>query len=421
MKILHVIPSISPTLGGPTQVALNIVSALRECGVDTEIVTTNYGGDKPMDVPLNQRVDYRFKADRQGSVPVWFFPYTSPSLKEFIFSWSLTSWLWKHVQNYQLLDNHYLFSYAPSCAATVARLKGIPYTVRTMGQLAPWALAQKQFKKQAYTLLVERHNLNRAAAIHCTTLAEAENVRKFGIQKPTITLPLGANPPMPISDAEAQLRQKYNIPADTPIVLFLSRLHYKKRPELLLQSLGQLKNQGYRFHAIFAGSGESTYIANLQNLVSSLGIDRQVSFPGLVTGFDKDLLLQCADLFVLPSFSENFGIAVAEALVAGLPVVITPGIQISSEVAAAKAGLVVPGEVEPIAGAISKLLSAPKLRQEIGANAKRLAQRRYSWKPIAQNLASTYGAIISGSPLPKNTKFDDSATVPAFNLTSSLA
>ena len=408
MKILHVIPSISPTLGGPSEVALNIVSALRECGVNAEIVTTNYGGAKPMNVPLNQRVDYNFKTDREVSVPVWFFPYTSRSLKEYIFSWQMTNWLWKHIHNYQLLDNHYLFSYAPSCAANLARLKRIPYTVRTMGQLTPWSLAQKQLKKQVYTFLVERHNLNRAAAIHCTTSAEAENVRKFGIHKPTITLPLGANPPMPISDAKARLRQKYNIPADTPIILFLSRLHYKKRPELLLKSLVQLKNSGHRFHAIFAGSGESIYLADLQNLVSSLGIEQQVYFAGFTGGFDKDLLLQGSDLFVLPSFSENFGIAVAEALAAGLPIIITPGIQISSDVAAAKAGLVVPGEVESLTEAISKLLSVPKLRQELGANAKRLAQTCYSWQPIAQNLASTYAAIISGSPLPQVMKLNES-------------
>lgn len=416
MKVLHVIPSICPSLGGPTEVALNLVSALRECGVDTEIVTTNYGGIQPMDVPLNQRVDYTFKAHEEVSVPVWFLPFTPPSLKEFIFSWPLTDWLWKNIQNYQLLDNHYLFSYSPSCAAKIARLKGIPYTVRTMGQLAPWALAQKQLKKQAYTFFVERHNLNRAAAIHCTTVAEADNVRKFGIQTPTITLPLGANPPTPIADAEAKLRQQYNIPSDTPIILFLSRLHYKKRPELLLQSLSELKTQGYRFHAILAGTGESDYIAHLQQLVDSLGIEQQVSFAGLVTGTDKDLLLQGADLFVLPSFSENFGIAVAEALVAGLPVVITPEIQIASDIVTAKAGLVVQGEVEPVTKAIAQLLLSPKLRQELGANAKRLAQTRYSWKAIAQNLASTYTAIASGKPLLKDTRFDDSTR----ELTSSL-
>ena len=408
MKVLHVIPSICPTLGGPTEVALNLVSALREYGVDTEIVTTNYGGVKPMDVPLNQRVDYAFKADENVSIPVWFLPFTPPTLKEFIFSRQLTSWLWQHIHNYQILDNHYLFSYAPTCAAKVASLKGIPYTVRTMGQLTPWALSQKQLKKQAYTFFVERHNLNKAAAIHCTTEAEAENVRSFGIQTPTLTLPLGANASAPIANAEAKLRQKYNIASDKPIVLFLSRLHYKKRPELLLESLSQLKTQGYSFHAIFAGSGEADYTDSLQQLVTSLGVEERVTFAGHVTGADKDLLLQGADLFALPSYSENFGIAVAEALVAGLPVVITPEVQISDDVKAANAGAIVSGDVESVTNAIAELLVAPQLRQELSTNAKRLAQTRYSWKAIAGELASSYKAIASNNSLSIDAKVDKS-------------
>ena len=409
MKVLHVIPSICSTLGGPTEVALNLVSALREYGVDTEIVTTNYGGVKPMDVPLNQRVDYTFKADKDVSVPVWFLPFTPPTIKEFVFSRQLTTWLWQHIDNYQILDNHYLFSYAPTCAAKIARLKGIPYTVRTMGQLTPWALSQKQLKKQAYTFFVERHNLNQAAAIHCTTHAEAENVRKFGIQTPTITLPLGANSAAPIANAKAKLRQKYNIASDKPIVLFLSRLHYKKRPELLLQSLDRLKSQGHDFHAVFAGSGEPGYVDSLQQLVTSLGVEEQVTFTGHVEGADKDLLLQGSDLFALPSYSENFGIAVAEALSAGLPVVITPEVQISDDVKAANAGAIVSGDVESVTQAIAKLLGSSQLRQELSTNAQYLAQTRYSWQAIARDLAAEYEAIAMKKSLSFEAKVNNSA------------
>lgn len=408
MKVLHVIPSICSTLGGPTEVALNLVSALREYGVDTEIVTTNYGGVKPMDVPLNQRVDYTFKANEDVSIPVWFLPFTPPTLKEFIFSRQLTGWLWQNIHNYQILDNHYLFSYAPTCAAKIARLKGIPYTVRTMGQLTPWALSQKQLKKQAYTFFVERHNLNQAAAIHCTTEAEAENVRRFGVQTPTITLPLGANSAASIDNAKAKLRQKYNIASDKPIVLFLSRLHYKKRPELLLESLSQLKTQGSSFHAIFAGSGEPDYIDSLQQLVTSLDVKGQVTFVGHVEGVNKDLLLQGSDLFALPSYSENFGIAVAEALAAGLPVVITPEVQIADDVKAANAGAIVSGDVESVTQAIAKLLIAPQLRQELSINAKQLAQTRYSWQAIARDLAAEYEAIVLNKSLSIDAKVNKS-------------
>ena len=393
MKVLHVIPSVSPALGGPTQVVLNLVQALREWGIDAEIVTTNDNAATLLDVPLNQRITYQ-------QVPIWFLPRFSPPLKEFIFSTALTQWLWQHIQDYDILDNHYLFSYASSCASAIARWYQIPYTVRTMGQLSPWALEQSRLKKQLYTFLIERRNLSRAAAIHCTSASEAQDVRNFGIQTPTVTLPLGVNLLPDCPEAKQNLHYRYGIPNHKPIVLFLSRLHYKKRPDLLIQALSQITVQSYDFHLILAGSGEPDYVNHLKKLVASVGLAKHTSFAGFVTGEDKSLLLQGSDIFVLPSFSENFGVAVAEAMAAGLPVIVTPGVQISPEIAAANAGLVVEGDVETLADAIATLLNSPHLRHELGENGKRLVSHRYSWKVIAQNLISVYTAIIEGKPLP---------------------
>ena len=392
MKVLHVIPSLSPKLGGPTQVALNLVKALRDCDFDAEIVTTNDNGPDLLDVPLHQRTEYK-------QVPVWFLPRFSPPLKEFIFSTALTQWLWRHIRDYDILDNHYLFSYASTCAGAIARQRNIPYTVRTMGQLAPWALAQSQLKKQIYTFLVERHNLNRAAAIHCTTPEEAKDVRDFGILAPPITLPLGVNLPVDWPEAKIALRQIYGIASTTPIVLFLSRLHYKKRPDLLLQALGQLAAQNYDFHLILAGSGEPAYLDDLNQIISSLDLSSRITWAGFVTGAEKDRLLQGSDLFVLPSFSENFGIAVAEAMAAELPVIVTPGVQIAPTIAEAQAGLVVEGESEILASAIAQLLDSSKLRCQLGNNGKRLVNQRYSWPAIAQKLADVYTTIVSGESL----------------------
>jgi len=393
VRVLHVIPSVSPALGGPTQVVLNLVQALREWGIDAEIVTTNDNGATLLDVPLNQRITYK-------QVPVWFLPRFSPPLKEFIFSTALTQWLWQHIQDYDLIHNHYLFSYASSCAGAIAHWYQIPYTVRTMGQLSPWALEQSRLKKQLYTFLIERRNLNRAAAIHCTSAHEAQDVRNFGISTPTVTLPLGVNLLPDCPEARHKLHQNYGIPNYKPIILFLSRLHYKKRPGLLIQALSQLAVQTYNFHLILVGSGERDYVNHLKKLVASVGLTKHTSFAGFVTGEDKNLLLQGSDIFVLPSFSENFGVAVAEAMAAGLPVIVTPGVQISPEIAAANAGFVVEGEIETLADAIATLLNSPHLRHELGENGKRLVSHRYSWKVIAQNLISVYNAIIEGQPLP---------------------
>ncbi|MEL6603243.1 MAG: glycosyltransferase [Cyanobacteria bacterium J06614_10] len=384
MKILHVIPSLSPELGGPHWVAMNLVWALRELGIDAEIVTTDYG----VSVPTSKRIDYCFEGAL--SVPVWFLPYDRPPLKEFIFSRAATAWLWQNVANYDLLDNHYLFSYLPTCAAAIARWKKVPYTVRTMGQLAPWALSQSERKKQIYTTLIERRNLTRAAAIHCTTVAEAEDIRHFGLKTPTVTLPLGVPLPVEIPDASAQLRDRYRIDSDCPVVLFLSRIHYKKQPDLLLRSLKRIKEQGQPFHALIAGSGEDDYLDALKLLANALGIGDQVTFCGFVSGRDKDLLFQGADMFVLPSHSENFGIAVAEALAAKLPVVITPEVQIAPDIDRAEAGLVVEGEVEAFTGAIARLLASPELRGQMGQRGAYLAKTCYSWESIAKQLVLAY-------------------------------
>lgn len=398
MKVLHVIPSVSPTLGGPTQVVLNLVKALRKSNIEAEIVTTNDRGDNLLDVPLYQKIEYE-------QVPIWFLPRFSPPLKEYIFSPAITQWLWQNMRNYDILDNHYLFSYASTCAGAIARWQNIPYTVRTMGQLAPWALAQSQRKKQLYSLLIERHNLHRAAAIHCTSQGEAEDVRNFGIKTPTVTLPLGVNQPVSFPDAKQKIREIYQISPTIPIVLFLSRLHYKKRPDLLISSLKKLALKHIKFHLILAGTGEQDYLEYLQNLVLKSGLINQTTFSGFVTGKDKDLLLQGSDLFVLPSFSENFGIAVAEALSHGLPVIITPDIQIAPEISLANAGLIVPGEEEAIANAIAQLLTNSEQRYQLSENGKNLVKQRYSWQTIASQLTEVYRIIIEKQTIPHQVNF----------------
>ena len=391
MKVLHVLPSLSYRLGGPTQVALNIVRALRDLGIDAEIATTNDDESSLLDVPTGQRIYY-------NDVPVWFFPRLA-RLRAFIPSAELTHWLAKNLGEYDIAHTHYLFSYAPAVAAKIARKTGIPYCSSTIGQLTPWALQQGQRKKQVYGRLIERPILNRAAAVHCTTVAEAEDVRRFRVASPTLVLPLGVNPiPVDLS-AAARLRDRYSLPANCTIALFLSRLHEKKRPDFLLQAFAQLNPKAHGYHLLLAGSGEANYCDRLQTLSHTLGIADSVTFTGFVSGPDKDLLLQGADLFALPSYSENFGIAVAEALAASLPVIITPDVQIAPDIAAAQAGLVVPNGLNDWTDALAQLLHSPSLRTQLGRNGRQLATTKYSWPAIAQNLAQSYREILTGQRL----------------------
>jgi glycosyltransferase involved in cell wall biosynthesis len=363
-----------------------MVKALCDHGVEAEIATSNNNDDTALlPVPCHQRVIYQ-------EVPIWFFP-TLGRNSTFKFSAPFTRWIGRHVHQYDVVHIHTLFTYIPTVAGMAARRHRIPYLVRTIGMLTPWALKQGQLKKRFYTEIFERRQLERAAAIHCTSPEEAEEVKQLGIQTPIITLPLGVNAPTLLPEASQRLRHRYGLPDTGPIVLFLSRLNPKKRPDLLIKALGELA-PAHQFHACLAGAGTPPYIAELQHLVAKLGLTQRVTFTGFVTGEAKDLLLQGADLFVLPSFAENFGVAVAEALAAGLPVVITPGIQIAPAVAAAQAGLVVEGQVTTLATALAQLLKHPELRQQLGRNGQQLARQQYSWDAISRDLMQIYGEVL---------------------------
>jgi glycosyltransferase involved in cell wall biosynthesis len=387
MRILYVLPSLSLKLGGPTQAAVNFVRNLRMQGIDCEIATTNDDGTELLDVPLAQRTIYQ-------DIPVWFFK-RDIRMKEFMISVSLTGWLWQNIRNYDLIHIHYLFSYAPTVAGVIARWYKVPYILRTIGQLTPWALSQSQLKKQIYTALIERTSLNRAAAVHCTTPEEAEDAERYGITAPKLVLPLGVTIPSIIPEASRKLREHYQILPDIPIVLFLSRLHHKKRPDLLIEAISQLSQEGKSVHLILAGAGDNDYTQYLKSLVVSSEIREHTTFTGFVTGIDKQLLLQGSDVFALLSYSENFGIAVAEALAAGLATLVTPDIQISSDIQAAQAGLVVTGEIQAVKTALNHLISSPELRHQFGENGRILAQTKYNWSSISAQLLQAYKAILS--------------------------
>ncbi|MGB3298512.1 MAG: glycosyltransferase [Phormidesmis sp.] len=147
-------------------------------------------------------------------------------------------------------------------------------------------------------------------------------------------------------------------------------------------------------HLIFAGAGEPIYVESLRQLSAKLNIKDHVTFTDFVSGYDKDLLLQGSDVFALPSHSENFGIAVAEALASGLPVVITPGVQISSEIQVANAGLIAEADADLFSNALCQVIGQPVLRSQMRENGLRLASSRYSWSTIAQEILAAYENVL---------------------------
>lgn len=391
MKVLHVIPSVSPLRGGPSEAVLQMVRALQAQGITAEIVTTNDDGAGILHVPLNEWLEY----PDQAPVPIRFFPRFSPSipaLREFAFSGSLALWLWQHMAEYDLVHVHAVFSAASTIAMVIARLQNVPYIVRPLGQLCHWSLQQGHHKKQLYLQLIERANLNQAQLIHFTSDQEQQEALQLGLKPPGFVLPHGLVMPPYLPNAKAQLRQYLNLPLEEPIVLFLSRLHPKKGLDYLIPALSQL--QGHRFTFVLAGNATPEYESEVQQLLQATGLIAQTRRMGFVQGETKTLLLQGADLFVLTSHSENFGIAVLEAMAHGLPVLITPGVALASLVKRSHLGWVTPLDQATITHTLQQVFDNLPLANHMGECARHLVEQHYSWHHIATHLIQQYHSAL---------------------------
>ena len=396
MRIIHVIPSVGPIRGGPSQAVLEIVRTLNQIGVESEIATTNDNGPGLLAVPLGVKTEFE-------QAPVWFFPRFSPRLtplREFTYSRELTVWLARNLDRYDLIHIHAFFSYACTAAMAMARFKHIPYLVRPLGLLCEWSLQQHALRKRLYLGLIERRNLNASAGLEYTTEQELAEAAPLQLRAPGFVLPFGLDLPPDIPDARQRLRRLITVSPEEPLILFLSRLHPKKGLHHLLEAAGTLAAR--RFSIVVAGSGPVEYEAQVKAQAAAGPLRGRVHFVGFAQGQTKHMLLQGADLFALTSHSESFGIAVMEALAAGLPVLITPEVPLARLVDHLRLGWVTSLDTQSIAAALDRALAAGDIAEAISrrARARALVSENFTWDRIAARMADVYHAVLDHRPLP---------------------
>jgi glycosyltransferase involved in cell wall biosynthesis len=390
MKVLHVIPSVSPLRGGPSRAVIGLVRALNEAGIEAEIATTNDDGPQTLSVLLGQRID------REGA-PALFFRRFSPPVsmfREYAISFSFTRWLWEHAADYDLIHVHAIFSFPSTVAMVIARLKKIPYIVRPLGQLCPWPLSQSRIRKKIYLSLLERANLKHAAAIHFTSALEAEDSLKELLPDVQFIIPHGIEPISPVPDASVRLRERLKVSRDTTLILFMSRVHPKKGLDVLIPALATFQEKDFRL--VLAGNSDPGYEAKVALLIERSGMGHKVIRIPYLKGEEKELFLQGADLFALTSYSENFGIVVLEALAAGTPVLVSKQVALADFVQKIQAGYITDVTVESVTLALksffSKNYDACQGRERI----VRITRDEFSWKNIARDLADKYLKILEG-------------------------
>ena len=369
--------------------------ASQDCIEQVTILTTDANGDidePPLAVPLGQTVI-------QDGYEIIHFR-CSP-FRRYKFSLALLLWLWRNADNYDIAHIHALFSPITTASATVCRWRQLPYILRPLGTLDPADLQKKKQIKQLYAALLEKNNLAGAAAIHFTSQQEAEISARFGTHAPDMVVPLGVTPPALPDRAAARsaLCQQLNIPEKRPIILFMSRIDPKKGFDLLLPALENLHRQNCLFHLLLCGANpqDRAYETSIKEQIAASSWADCVTISGFVSGELKAQILSAADIFVLPSYYENFGIAVAEAMAAQIPVVVSDQVHIWPAIQESEAGWVVPTEVEALTNALKVAVSSAKMRVQRGENARRCAIENYSWEAIAQRIADSYQNILEST------------------------
>jgi glycosyltransferase involved in cell wall biosynthesis len=339
-------------------------------------------------------------SDKAGTIatpdiPAHLFPRQTlfGRAADYKYSPELAAWLDKNVRHYDVLHIHAVFNYSTHAAARAAMRHGTPYIVRPLGTLnESYSLRQSSSKKQLYLRWIARAELDAAMALHCTSEAEAEDLRRLNLRPPKVVIPHGLR--VAEFDAVYAARSQRENPA-VPQILFYGRIHPKKGFDLLLPALADLTRR-YDFRLVVAGPAEESYLATLKAEAERRGISSRVVWAGMFSGAQRLTPFADSDIFVLPSYNENFGIAVAEAMACGLPVIVSDQVDLCIAVHDAQAGLVVTCDTGELATGIAKLLDDPALRARLGANGRRLVAEQFRWDHVAARLHRLYEAARRG-------------------------
>ena len=354
-------------------------------GERTEIYTTNIDVDGCLDVPLERAVE----AD---GFRITYFPVEALSLYKI--SRPLASALRSSIPDFNVVHVHSLYQFPATVAAYYCRRYGVPYVVRPHGTLDPFLYRRHRMRKWLYETLWERRNLAAAAAVHFTAEEEMELAGSLGLRFRGVVVPLGVDLEKPPPSA-CRLADSWPETAGKKVILFLGRINFKKGLDILARAFGAIARSRNDVHLLLAGPDSEGYGSQVRRWLKEEGVLHRATFAGTLAGERKGVALAESAMFVLPSYTENFGIAVVEAMAAGLPVVISNKVNIWREVSRGGAGIIVDAKVLATADAINLLLDDPATASRMGERGRRLAREHFSWDAAGARLVDLYRQVVS--------------------------
>ncbi len=370
MRILHVVPTYLPATryGGPIVSVHGLCRALAERGHEVHVFTTNVDGDGTSAVAVGEPVNL-------DNVLVHYFAspfrrlYYSPAMRRAL----------RDARHYDLVHLHSVFLWPTYAAARAARRAGAPYVVSPRGMLVPELVRRKsRLAKSAWIALAEKSTLMHSHGVHFTSQRELEDAQRLALPLPSpFVIPNGVDLPR---DTRVARRDMF---------LFLGRINWKKGIDRLIDAIALVPE----VQLVVAGNDEEELTPKLRAQAQQRGLVDRIEFRGEVAAEAKDELLQSAAALVLPSYSENFGNVVLEAMAARTPVVVTPEVGLAETVTACGAGVVAGGEPATLAAALRDLLRDDARRREMGERGRRAVEESFTWPAVAEAMESAYRRI----------------------------
>jgi glycosyltransferase involved in cell wall biosynthesis len=315
----------------------------------------------------------------------------------------------RYTRNVDFITLHSLYSFPVLAGYLLARFRRKPYGLWLHGVLAPVQRQINPGRKKVYDWLIGRRILNQASALVFSAPGEYEEVRELGLLARSVVIPHGFDtsafehlPP------RGQFRARYLGGFQGPLVLYLSRLNAKKGLDVLAQAFALILQQIPESRLAIVGRGDPLdYETKVRNWLRQAGVEDRTIMTGLLVGQERLQAFADADVFVLPSQSENFGFAMFEAMASRIPVVVSDTLNYAIEIQRHESGIAVPRTPQEFAQAIVRLLNDPGLRQQMGYNGLQLAQA-YSWEACGVKVERTIRCILDYQPFPADLTLNES-------------
>lgn len=390
MRILHVIETMSLRFGGPVTVLKSLAHEQVRRGHDVSILTTNV--DYPngtLPVPVGRPVI-------EDGVRVTYHPVQFRPLK---FSMSMAAATMAAIDAHDLAHIHGLYRLPTSLAARTARRCAKPYVMMPHGALDPFMYAQSSKSvalKRLYERVIDFPNLRAANAIHFTTREEQELASHLNLGTPGFVVPIGLDwEPFATLPAPGSFRGRIGVGAEVPLVLFLGRVNFKKGLDLLVPAFAQIRRT--HPHAVLAivGPDNEEFGIRVRAMAAAENLGDSVRFVEMLGPDAVREAYRDSSVFVLPSYSENFGVAVIEALACATPVIISNRVNIHREVANSGSGIVVPCKVGPLAHAIGSLIDDGPRARVMGEHGRTWVRNNYTWPKIVMQMDDEYRKVLS--------------------------